>query len=558
MIEERIIDNIQQMAIKQSQQVDSYIKEVNQIAKNFIVNKDIQDTLNKVNLSKGRIDESSMLNYNRKFDDIMNRMIPVTSIPLSHIYVYDNSNRFKYSYNPIESNFELIRNDVDIINRLKDRQMVLLSNNMNNDTQTNSNSFSIVRSVFDVDSKMYGYVEVQQNYKELEKICEIGSVGTIFIVDSDGLFLYPKNKVLDDDKQFITATEIVSDSGILQDSAGSIYSYSKSTHFDLTVYIKHSRENVLYPLHLVRNITGVVIIGITIFTLLMIYFISRLLVNPIRKLKDDMMNIGFNKIEADTGNSIYNDEVYQLNLAFQDMIDRLRKSMEREVASSKEEAKARFAALQAQIAPHFVHNVLYLISISAQENNPLGVVSMCKALSNMLRYVVHSPFSNVTMEDEIGYTQNYLLLQAKNYEDFLVYEIDVQDSAKTIPLPRLVVQPFVENAIIHGFKNMEPPWIVNIRANVNDECWAILIEDNGCGISKDKLDQLNSKMDINISDRTIDNFKIDGMGNMGVLNTVLRLKLMYGDNLKFSAFTNFYGGTTICITGPLKPAHFEM
>ncbi|MDF2985834.1 MAG: putative sensor with domain [Eubacterium sp.] len=552
MLEEKITDNTLQLSIKISQQIDAYINEVSQITKTFIVNKDIQDTLNDINNSEFPIDANSNLVYGRRFDNIMNRIIPITSIPLSHIYIYNNDNQYKYSYNSIGSNFELISGNEGIMQLIKNRQMKLVCNNINSPFYTGTSSFSLIRPVYDINGIMYGYVEVQQNYSELSSICNIGNTGQVYIVDNTGTFLYPTSEVPQNIRDFVLNSLSSRQKGILKDVNGDMYSCSNAGRFDLNVYVRQPAKTVLAPLNLVRNITFVVIIFLTLFALFMVYFISRLLVNPIRRLRDDIMNIGLNNMTLNTSTKIYHDEVHQLNTAFQDMLIRLKESMEREVASGKEEAKARFAALQAQIAPHFIHNVLYIISISAQEKRPSDVVIMCKQLSNMLRYVVNPPSTEVMLEDEIEYTRNYLELQAKNYEGSLGYTVDIPEDAGHIVLPRLVIQPFVENSFIHGFKNISPPWKIRISADILDKEWRIIISDNGCGMSQEEMKELNQKlMNIQSSDIFANPKKsANGMGNLGILNTVMRLKLMYNTDLKFSISSNLDRGTIVSISGP--------
>ena len=151
----------------------------------------------------------------------------------------------------------------------------------------------------------------------------------------------------------------------------------------------------------------------------------------------------------------HNNELILLNESFQELLERLQQSIEREKLALHEEIKARNSALQAQIAPHFIHNVLYLISIAAQEGKDQVVQDMCKQLSDSLRYVVSSPYQHVSLSEELAYTRNYLSLVQQKYEDDLEWDIESDDLTGLIQLPRLVIQPFVENCIEHAFKNTD-------------------------------------------------------------------------------------------------------
>lgn len=114
------------------------------------------------------------------------------------------------------------------------------------------------------------------------------------------------------------------------------------------------------------------------------FFFSQLLVKPLRKLRNNVLQVSYQNMGIKDF-STDNDEIVLLGHAFQNILEELKISIDHEIASSKAESEARLVALQAQIAPHFIHNVLYTISIAAQEVRTGDVVSMCKQLSDMLQ-----------------------------------------------------------------------------------------------------------------------------------------------------------------------------
>ena len=211
-----------------------------------------------------------------------------------------------------------------------------------------------------------------------------------------------------------------------------IYFYSLSEYSGLTVIIKHSAETLYKPLSLLVNAAYIVMIVVMLASLILIFIFTRLLVKPLRNLRDRVLQVSYNNMGLEI-DSTGNNEIIMLRDAFQHILDELKEAVEKEIISSKAEAKARFAALQAQIAPHFIYNVLYTISISAQEHRIDDVVSMCKQLSDMLRYTASLEPQIVRLEEELNCAYNYLSLQSKNYEDFLFYEIDIQDGTQNMP-----------------------------------------------------------------------------------------------------------------------------
>ncbi len=178
----------------------------------------------------------------------------------------------------------------------------------------------------------------------------------------------------------------------------------------------------------------------------------------------------------------------------QKILDDLKLAAFREIESNKAEAGARISALQAQISPHFIHNVLYSISISAREGRTEDAQAMCKQLSDMLRYTVNSNAHTVTLGEEMQYITNYLALQKQYYEDFLQYQIEVQEEARSILIPRLCILPFVENAIQHAFEGQKPPYHICVTAIARDGKWKVEVRDNGRGFSKDKIKEIENRM----------------------------------------------------------------
>ncbi|MDN4068628.1 histidine kinase [Paenibacillus vini] len=234
-------------------------------------------------------------------------------------------------------------------------------------------------------------------------------------------------------------------------------------------------------------------------------------------------------------------------------MERLRQSIDREKIALHEEVKARNSALQAQIAPHFIHNVLYLISIAAQEGKNGVVSDMCKHLSDSLRYIVSSPYAHVTLTEELEHTRHYLSLVQQNYEEDLEWEIEAEKSARQVQLPRLVIQPFVENCIEHAFSNTNPPWRIKITVKQFNGLWAVEIKDNGDGFPPGKIREILDNLRETDSEHAGDQNLYSSIGNMGIVNSVHRLKLMYKNRLFINLF-NHSGeehGATVQIIGSL-------
>lgn len=539
-----------QLCIKISENIDTYIEKIDDITKKLISNTVMKNILEEANSSTTAPSEYKQLMYNRELADIISDTITLTSFPLLNVYIFSETEKYVYVYNQESSNLSYVMKDSNNIRLLNDKQMIIFPANEYLEGYDGMDAVSFVRTVFDVNGKKYGHVEVQDGYSEFHKICNIGNTGEVIIINDRNQILYSTNNNMAIGG-FLLEKSRDQLNGVFEDDIGNIFFYSSCEYSGLKTFVKYDPQPLFSSLSLLRKVTYIVLGIVMLVSLALVFLFSKLLVKPLRNLRNSVLQVNYKNMGL-TADSIKNNEVLLLRDAFQYILDELKISVEKEITSSKAEAKARFAALQAQIAPHFIHNVLYTISISAQENRTNDAVTMCKQLSDMLRYTVNSSFQTVRLEDEIKCISNYLSLQFKNYEDFLFYDIKVQNETKAIAIPRLSIQPFVENAIQHGFKDKKPPNRILIVAEMKGYRWSISIIDNGNGIEKSKIDQIYKRIEENFTDIELvkeEKKNSAGMGGMGIINSVMRLKMVYGSTFSFSIGINDDGGTTVCLEG---------
>lgn len=198
-------------------------------------------------------------------------------------------------------------------------------------------------------------------------------------------------------------------------------------------------------------------------------------------------------------------------------------------------------ALQSQINPHFLFNVLNSISSLALVEKAPKTQEVIYNLSNLLRYTLRKVNKIVTLEEAINYIDSYLKLQKVRYADRLQYEINISEETKTINIPFMILQPFVENAIVHGLEKKEEGGFIKIYEENLGSHVALCIEDNGTGITKDKLDtildDLKSK-ETSSSDR------------IGINNVNRRMYHHYGEEYDIDIISHIRKGTIVKITIP--------
>ena len=214
--------------------------------------------------------------------------------------------------------------------------------------------------------------------------------------------------------------------------------------------------------------------------------------------------------------------------------------------------QAQIDALQTQINPHFLYNTLEEIRGLALIKDENDIASMTEALALMFRYSISQDNKNVTFEQELRNLENYILIQKFRFSDkfTLRYELDKSDEAlMNYRLPKLTIQPIVENAIQHGLNTMDEGGLITIKAVPTQNRLLIRISDNGIGMSADLLEQLNHKLENSAAeDSQISTVEKTGIA---LINVNLRIKLTYGVQYGLFVSSTPNVGTTVEISLPL-------
>ncbi|WP_105176715.1 sensor histidine kinase [Clostridium cagae] len=205
----------------------------------------------------------------------------------------------------------------------------------------------------------------------------------------------------------------------------------------------------------------------------------------------------------------------------------------------KEYKASQLKALQSQINPHFLFNVLNSISsLSIVENAP-KTQEVIYNLSNMLRYTLKKANKIVSLEEEFDYINSYLNLQKVRFSDRLKYEINIDKQFKNIRIPFMVIQTFVENSVVHGLETKEEGGYIKIFVEDANEYVIVHIEDNGTGIPKEQLNLMKEELKIR-DDNNLD--------KIGINNANKRMAYYYGDEYKIDITSKIRVGTSVKIT----------
>lgn len=293
--------------------------------------------------------------------------------------------------------------------------------------------------------------------------------------------------------------------------------------------------------NVIQDIQKVIIMAILVFMVLsayMAYRISLKMTRPINDMIVSAQSISWSNLDMKALEDNDQNEIMALNNTFKDTLERLSKSMQLELG-------ARLNALQSQMNPHFLYNTLSVISASADQQEK--VERMCSRLSHMLRYsTVYEDESNSTLGDEVRHAGNYLELMKDRYEENLIYDIEEQGDLDRVKVPRVILQPIVENCFKHGFGENGFPWIIHASVTANGGHWRIQVRNNGRPFQEKDLRELNEKVEGFLKG---EQKKISGIG---LTNTIIRLRLLYEEQVEYEIYTGNDGYTYVVLKGNYK------
>lgn len=210
------------------------------------------------------------------------------------------------------------------------------------------------------------------------------------------------------------------------------------------------------------------------------------------------------------------DEVKHIESGFNEMVGHLDELINQVKQALLEQKNAELSALEAQIDPHFLYNTLDSINWKAIENEQYDISGMLVALANILRYTVDNAGGTSTLEQELGWLKQYMLLQGTRLGTIPIIELDIPKELMGFKIHKLLLQPFVENSVKYGFYGKTEDCVLKISAKQMEQQIHIQIEDNGNGISQEMLCKLNDEHS-------------EMEGHLGITNVRKRLKLYYGE-----------------------------
>jgi two-component system sensor histidine kinase YesM len=242
-------------------------------------------------------------------------------------------------------------------------------------------------------------------------------------------------------------------------------------------------------------------------------------------------------------------ELDQLVLTSQQMVESISRLKNDIVDEQKKLAREQVKALQHQINPHFLNNVLQSIKALAVSGDVNSISSIATLLGKVLSYSVYYPHEMVDLQRELLYLQDYIRIQNIRFDGLISYDVNCDEVYNHVSIPKLMIQPIVENALSHGFKTLTP---LCITLNVSELNGILLVQtiDDGPGMAQAAIGNLNARLAGNESP--------DDSDNVGLLNVNRRIKNIYGPD--YGLYVEGLSGglsVTIRLPGSLSTADYS-
>jgi two-component system sensor histidine kinase YesM len=378
--------------------------------------------------------------------------------------------------------------------------------------------------IYDIKSeKLLGQLYMGLNYSLFQEMFILSPTSNnekILIIDPSGRIIYhhpafiPFDSVLADYPALVSADELVIEGKVFDNDSFIVSQTSQVVGWRFirivdTIYITGDTFKTQ------RFFTIVFIISIVIILIFSI-FMSHMLTKPVKLLFDACKRIESGDLSFRVTVRT-DDEMGQLGHTFNLVMDQINANLERELVEQKRQNELKLEILRSQINPHFLYNTLDSIKFLANLQEIHNISSMCSSLINLLKYNLSSS-TLATLGEEVESVSNYVGIQKYRYGDIFEFKTEIAKETEHCVVSRFILQPLVENCLIHGFDDMESGGKITIRSGISGDTLCLEVINNGKYMDSETLDKVNRGVE---QDRPF--------SSIGISNIRERIRLQFGD-----------------------------
>ena len=537
--------------------LNSYLEEVDSIAKNVNYNYYLQDYLETVIKEEDDYVDSgigkNMRSYemsSQAFSDTL-----LSRADISSIMIFGKKkmllNRSMYTYQKVALDYSKLDWYAKAV--AKPQDAIITGPNRHSFFDTDDEVISLSREVQSYENGTFrGVILINLNMNKITEICnsfQEKQENFICIINDKGELVYEQQNGREcfafDEKEnrqeLNTALGKTKESCFRLNYRGEKYLVTrtdmKTTGWTLVSMVPY--KSVMAE---TMAISGVMILAVAITLIVTLLLLNRILtgvVKPLKKLEKYMVQVNPDNMDQRM-EILTDDEIGHLSMKFNQMMDRIRNLKEQVIEEQEDKRKYELQALQAQINPHFLYNTLDSI-IWMAETNDSNIVAMTEALAKLFRISLNKGNEEISLERELEHVKNYLIIQSMRYADKFTYEISAEPGVERCRTIKLILQPIVENCIYHGIKKKRGTGKITIRAYRREQNLIIEVSDDGCGMPEEICRKI-------LSDE-IESENISGSG-IGVKNVNERIQLRFGKKYGLSYSSEEGVGTTVTYVLP--------
>ncbi|MFC5471715.1 sensor histidine kinase [Cohnella suwonensis] len=554
--------NMEQLTTSMSERIDLFYGELNHITFQIINSPDLLEIMEQA-------DESDNLDnyfgWNTQIGRKANNYLATIKGPNNHvsrIRLYNNHGDYT-SLGMAPENMDAIRSHLQSRSYQEFYQRIIENDNIHfvgphadpfaeNEPGQVVSFYRVFRNYLET----FGIIEIQLTVPEFAATLGITDNADLkaYIFDKDGQPAYQKTG--NGPQEEITLDRLldhfVADNEKSVNLSENVITYRQSVASQWHIFLAEPKSVLLAPVKVVGRLIVIVSFAFILLSLIMIYMISKQLTKRMRKTVDLIREVSLDNLSLKLDPSV--DEIHLINKAITGMFERLKASMEKEVQAHSRELRARINALESQMDPHFLYNVLSVIGSVGEDAGVPKVMELCEKLGAMFRYTSQHQDKEVTVHDELTYARLYLDLMKVRFEDHFQYQVEIDESSLSSKVPRLIFQPLIENCFRHAFRKPAPPWIIHLALKQTaDHHWLFEVKDWGDGFDPAALDKFQRRIEsydrYNAKDkRNVQEFSgNEGGGGVGLFNIFMRLRLTYEERAFHEIVTNRPNGTIVRI-----------
>ena len=323
-------------------------------------------------------------------------------------------------------------------------------------------------------------------------------------------------------------------------------------NYDMRIFFFIETNAYMQPIY--RMTVTILVLGTSVLLLVIavVFMISWTMNRPIRQLRDEIEHMDYKKLSLGPKINTSNNEILLLTNAFHEMLSGIKRSRDELVESRTREIKANYEVLQAQINPHFMHNILSVIGLMGYQKNAPEIMDMCSCLTRMLQYTTRTGNPVVRLGEELEHVTTYLKLMGYRYLDKLKYEVTVENGMEDIMIPKFILQPVAENCFQHSLADCtEEEYWIGIKGSYTKTGWVLKVLDNGTGFLDEAMERLEEQFG-RLEEELKDGSSLPdmGIGGLALINTYARLALYSGGKIHLTVSNRDGGGS--CVTFEFK------